>query len=102
VKTGIGVRQGFCLSPILFSLYREHLTKEALEAYGNFKIGGKSMLTVKYADELVLLAKEETVLQGMADSLTEFTRCYGMEMNMEKTKVILRQTSPVHITIDKK
>jgi hypothetical protein len=37
---------------------------------------------VKYADELVLLAKEETVLQDVIDRLTEIVRCYGMEMQM--------------------
>jgi hypothetical protein len=31
---------------------------------------------VKYADELVLLAKEETVLQGMIDKLNEIGRSY--------------------------
>ena len=47
------------------------------------------------------MAKEETVLQGMIDKLIEFGRCYGMEMNVEKTKVmrILRQPSPVTIMI---
>jgi hypothetical protein len=39
---------------------------------------------VKYADDLVLLAKEETVLQGMVDRLSEIGRRYGMEMNVEK------------------
>ena len=50
------------------------------------------------------MVKEETVLQGMIDKLTEIGRCYGMEMNVEKTKVmrISRQPSPVIITIDKK
>jgi len=43
---------------------------------------------VKYAVELVLMAKEETVLQGMIDKQTEIGRCYGMEMNVEKTKVM--------------
>jgi hypothetical protein len=59
---------------------------------------------VKYADELVLMAKEETVLQGMIDKLIEIGRCYGMEMNMEKTKVmrISRQPSLVTIMINKK
>jgi hypothetical protein len=58
VKTGTRVKQGCCLSLILFNLYSEYLTKEALEGLGDFKIGGKIIHTVKYADYLVLLAKE--------------------------------------------
>jgi hypothetical protein len=104
VKTGREVRQGCCLSPILFNLYCECLTKEALEGHGNFKIGGHITHTVKYADDLVLLAKEEKVLQDMVDKLTEIGRCYGMEINVEETKVmrISRQTIPVKIMIDQK
>ena len=34
------------------------------------------------------MSKEETVLQSMTDKLTEIGRCYGMEMNVEKTKVM--------------
>ena len=51
-----------------------------------------------------LIAKEETVLQGMIDKLIETGRCYGMETNVEKTKVmrIPRQPSPVTISIDQK
>ena len=56
---------------------------------------------MKYADDLVLMAKEETVLQGMINKLTETGSCYGLEMNVEKTKVvrISRQPSPVTIMI---
>jgi len=86
VKIGRGVRQGCCLSPILFNLYSEYLTKGALEGLGDFKIGGQFIHTVKYADDLVLLAKEEKVLQDMIDKLIEIGRCYGIEMNVEKTK----------------
>ena len=42
-------------------------TKEALEGFGSFKIGGQIIHTVKYADDLVLLAKEGKVLQDMID-----------------------------------
>jgi hypothetical protein len=51
---------------------------------------------VKYADDIVLMAKEETVLQGMIDKFIETGRYYGMEINVEKTKVmrISRQPSP--------
>ena len=50
------------------------------------------------------MAKEETVLQGMIDKLIEIGICYGMEMNVEKTKVmrISRHPSPVTIMIDQK
>jgi hypothetical protein len=39
--------------------------KEALEGFGDFKMGGQIIHNVKYADDLVLLAKEEKVLQKM-------------------------------------
>jgi hypothetical protein len=56
---------------------------------------------VKYADDLVLLAKKEKVLQDMINKLIEIGRCYGMEINVEKTKLmkISRQPSPIKIMI---
>ena len=68
-EVGRGVRQGCCLSTVLFNLYSQCLTKEALEGFGDFKIGGQIIHTLKYADDLVLLAKEEKVLQDMIDKL---------------------------------
>jgi len=62
VKIGRRVKQECCLSPILFNLYNEYLTKEAVKGFGDFKIGGQIIHTVKYADDLVLLAKEEMLL----------------------------------------
>ena len=59
---------------------------------------------MKYADDLALMAKEETVLQGMIDKLIETGICYGMEMNVGGKKImrISRQPSPVTIMIDQK
>jgi hypothetical protein len=65
-------------------LYSQWLTKEALEGFGDFKIGGQIIHTVKYADDLVLLAKEEKMLQDMIDKLIEIGGWYGMEINVEK------------------
>jgi hypothetical protein len=62
------------------------ITKEALEGFGGLKIGGQITHTVKYADDLVLLAKEEKVLQDMIDKLIEIGRCQGMEFNVERNR----------------
>ena len=77
MKIGRGVIQRCCLSPILLNLYNECLTKEALEGFGDFKIGGQTIYTLKYADDLVLMAKEEKVLKDRIDNLIEIGRCYG-------------------------
>jgi hypothetical protein len=49
---------------------------------------------VKYVDDLVLLPKEEAVLQGMIERLTENGRCCGMEVF---TTVALFQSGSRHV-----
>jgi len=41
-----------------------------------------------YADELVLLAKDETVPQVMIVTLISIEKCYGKETNLENSKVM--------------
>ena len=72
------------MSPILFKLYSEYLTKEGLENFGDFKIGGQILRTVKYTDDFVILAEERTVLQGVIVRLTEIGKYSGLEMNVGK------------------
>ena len=68
-------------------MHSEYVTKGTVEGFGDFKTGGQASRTVKYADELVLLAEEKTVLQGVIDRLTETGICSGKEINVERTKV---------------
>jgi hypothetical protein len=98
------LRQECCLSPLLFKLYSEYVTQEALEGLGDFKVGGQIISTVRYAEDLVLLAKEETILQSTIDKLTEDGREYGMEINVDKTKTmrISRQSTQLQIKTNKK
>jgi hypothetical protein len=64
----------------------------------------KKKCTTKYTDGLVLLAKEETVLQGTKHEMIETERCYRVEMNVERTKEMRIPTppSPIEITIEYK
>ena len=57
VKIGRGVRQGCCMSPILFNIYGEYLMKEALTEVKDFKIGGRIINKVRFADDTVIIAK---------------------------------------------
>jgi hypothetical protein len=89
---------------ILFNLYSEYLTKDAFEGFGVFKLGGQAFCSVKCADDLVQLTEEETVLQGTIDKLTVTGRCYGIEINEEKSKVkrISRQIYPLKIMTEQR
>jgi len=51
---------------------------------------------VKYADDLVLLAKDETALQDMMNRLIGTGRCYGVEINVKKPQVIRPQGNHPH------
>ena len=65
-----------------------------LEGFRDLGWGGQVSRTVKYADDLVLLAKEETALQCMFDRLTETGRRYGLEMNVWKKNWESRENHP--------
>jgi hypothetical protein len=57
-----------------------------------------------YADVGMLLAKQQTALQGITDRPIEIGTCYGMEMNVGKTEAmrISRQTFLVQTVVEKK
>jgi hypothetical protein len=67
-EIGRGVSQGCCLSPILFNLYNEYLTKKALEGFGDFKIG-HVICTVKYVEntKVMRISREPSPVQIMTD-----------------------------------
>jgi hypothetical protein len=56
----VGSEKKICdvFSPILLSLYSKYVTKKAFERFGHFKVVRQLFRVVKYADDLVLLAKE--------------------------------------------
>jgi hypothetical protein len=78
-----------CFSPILFNLYCGCLIKKTLEGVGDFKKEGNVILTIKYADDFVLLAKEEILLQGIiVKVLWNGNKCGKMgNKNLEATSL---------------
>jgi hypothetical protein len=64
----------------LFNLHSEYVTQEALEGLGFFKVEGQIISTVRYADDLVLLAKKGTILQSMIDKLIKLEDAMALRL----------------------
>jgi uncharacterized membrane protein len=86
---GRGVRQGCSLSPLLFIIYDEALTREAINNIEKgVKVGGKMIKAIRYADDKAIVSSTEEGLQVLMDNLNEVTKKYGMKINVKKTKVM--------------
>ena len=54
VKIG-GVRMGCCISFISLNLYGDYLMKKAFAEFGDFKIGGRILNTVRFPDDAAIM-----------------------------------------------
>ena len=60
-QVGKGVFQGYILSPCSFNLYAEHIIRNSglEEAQCRFKIAGRNINNLRYADGTTLMAESE-------------------------------------------
>jgi ABC-type multidrug transport system ATPase subunit len=54
---------------------------------------------VKHADDFLLLAKGEIVLEGKPDRLNDIMGYYGIETNVEKTKTLKATVSSTEYSV---
>ena len=85
---GRGVRQGCCISPLLFTVYAEMMMIEAMEEIEGVKVGGKLLKDVRFADDQGMVASSEAGLQKLMDGLVKAAKKYGMKINVKKTKAM--------------
>jgi len=85
----IGVRQGDVLSPLLFNLYIHDLT-HCFKDSGDFPlIGNIPIKCLMYADDMVVMSTSKEGLQSALDDLHSYCREWKLEVNVEKTKVVI-------------
>ena len=86
-QIGKGVHQGCILSPCLFNLYTEYITRNASldEAQARIKISGRNINNLRYADDTTLMAEREEKLQSLLMKVKVESGKVGLKFNIQKT-----------------
>ena len=90
VPIGKGVCQGCILSPCLFNLYAEYITRNSGldEAQARIKISGRNINNLTYADDTTLMAESKEKLKILLMKVKEESEKVGLKLNIQKTKIM--------------
>ena len=73
---------------------------DALEDHeGTVSIGGRTITNLRSADDIDGLAGEGEELANLVERLDKASTAYGMEINAEKTKLMMNNTSDINAEI---
>ena len=91
---GKGIHQGCILSPCLFNLYAEYITRNAGldESQGGIKIARRNINNLRYADDTTFMAESEEELKTLLMKVKEESEKAGLKLKIQKTK--MRGSSP--------
>jgi hypothetical protein len=84
----LGVRQGDTLSPTLFNIFINELAKQIKQLNLGIKLGQYNISMLMYADDIVLLAENETDLKTMLDTLTIWCNKWRLTVNENKSGIM--------------
>ena len=76
---GVGVHQGSALSPLLFILVMDYISKQ---------VGGDRSKKLLYADDVALQADSEQELQRLVAGWSAALKAHGMKLSIDKTVVL--------------
>ena len=77
------------MSPCLFNLYAEYITRNAglEEAQAGIKIAGRNNNNLRYADDTTLMIKSKE-LKSLLMKVKEESENVGFKLNIQKTKIM--------------
>lgn len=103
-RTNEGLRQGGVLSPTLFNIILDDITKEVKDKVKKLLIGYWNMEPIylsqcSFADDLMICAKNEDELQKNLEIWHTALRQRNLKINLDKTKIMVLGNSDVQTTI---
>ncbi len=86
----MGVRQGDCLSPFLFSMFVNDLESEfEINGMEGIDIGMIKLFILLYADDIVIFAESEHGMQTGLNILSQYCDKWKLKVNTAKTKILI-------------
>ena len=89
-ECSVGLRQGEVVSPVLVSLFLNDLEtylQNGVET--NITLHDLALIILCFADDMVLLGNSPEELQSYLDLLHNYCRHWSLEVNVDKTKVMV-------------
>ena len=96
-QVNIGLRQGSAISPLLFIIVMELISRKISTTY-------YALRKIMYADDLVVVAENREELQGALEEWNDMFKKHGLKMNLDKTEVMRvgRQREELNIRLEEK
>ena len=83
----VGLKHGEVISPMLFSLFVELFLQD--DQCCGLSTDDITFILMLFADDLVILGKDRDDLQKSLDRLEYYCNEWGLEVNTERTKVVV-------------
>jgi len=84
----VGLRQGCILSPLLFAIFIDGLTRAVKDTKVRSVLEGMSLNLLLFADDIVLLACSRDELQRLLDVVFEYSVRWRFRFNVAKSKIM--------------
>ena len=93
-----GLMQGSLLSPSLYSAFINSLLDSLDTVSSGVDIGGHQFNALMYADDIVIMAKDPTIMQALLDTAHRHSYLYRYRFNTNKCEVIASE--PTNFWLD--
>ncbi|KAK5906143.1 hypothetical protein CgunFtcFv8_002034 [Champsocephalus gunnari] len=90
----VGLRQGCALSPILFVIYMDRISRRS-HGGGGLQFGGLRIAPLLFADDVVLMASSVCDLQHSLDRFTTECEAAGMRISTSKSEAMVLSRKPI-------